>query len=163
LGREQLLFREKEKETLGWDKSGGDKNGRHRLAIKIGQLIRHKAEHIISFEWKFNKDSLPEGAFSRGGEGIGQLFGRGIDILNDRDRREETISPVNQFAAQDIGRDHPNQVEQEEEADQAHARELEDAMEEGDIDVGDQRVEDTVEGVEDELQNEKGDPEGQDD
>src|SRR4030042_5825552 len=40
---------------------------------------------------------------------------------------------------------------------------MEYAMEERDINVGDQGVEDIVQGVEDETQNEKGDPERQDD
>ena len=74
LGREYLLFREKEEKALRWDKGCGDKNGDLRLALEISQLICHKADHIISFLWEFNKDSLSERAFSRGREGIGQLF-----------------------------------------------------------------------------------------
>ncbi len=64
LGREYLLFRKKEEETLGWDEGGRDKNGHLRLVLEINYLIRHKAKYIISFLWKFDKDSLSEGAFS---------------------------------------------------------------------------------------------------
>jgi hypothetical protein len=90
------------------------------LALEIGQLIRHKSKHIISFLWKFDKDSPAEGAFSRGREGISQLFGGGINIFYDRDRSKETISPANQFAAQDIGGDQSDQVEQEKETNQSY-------------------------------------------
>jgi len=148
---------------LGWDKGGRDKNGHLRLPLEIGQLIGHKAERIIPLLGKFNENSLAERAFSRGRKGIRQLFGGGVDILDDRDRLEETIPPANQFVAQDIGRDHSNQIEQKEEADDSYSREMDDVMEQGDIDVWDQGVEDAVKGVEDELQNEEGDPERQDD
>ena len=94
-------------ETPGRDKGGGDKNGHLRLAIEIRHLIRHESQHIISFLRKFNKDGLAEGAFSCGREGIGQLFGGGIDVFDNRDRREETVPPANQFAAQDVGGNKP--------------------------------------------------------
>jgi hypothetical protein len=40
---------------------------------------------------------------------------------------------------------------------------MEEVMEKRDVDVGNQRAEDAVQGIEDELQNEKGDPEGKND
>jgi hypothetical protein len=40
---------------------------------------------------------------------------------------------------------------------------MEEAMEKEDVDVGDQGAEDAVQGIEDELQDEKGDPERKDD
>jgi len=163
LGRENLLFGKEEKKTLRRDKGGGNKNGHLRLPLEVDQLIRHKAEHIISLLRKFNENSLTERTSFCGREGIGQLFGGSIDILDDWDRFEKAIPPANQFAAQDIRGNQSNQVQQNEEADDSYPREMVYAMEQRDINVWDQGVEDIVEGVEDELQNEKGDPERQDD
>ncbi len=91
------------------------------------------------------------------------MFGGGINILNDGDGREETISPANQLTAQDIGGNQSDQIEQEEEADEPDPRKMVDAMEERDIDFRDQGVEDAIQRVEDKLQDEEGDSEGQDD
>lgn len=107
---------------MGWDKGRRDKNGHVRLAFQVSQLIRHKPEHIIAFLGEFNKDGLAEGTFLRGREGIGQLFGGGINILNDRDRGKEAIPPADQFAAQDIGGNQSDQIEQDEETDEPHPR-----------------------------------------
>ena len=145
------------------DKGRRNKNGHLCLALQVSQLIRHKSEHIIAFLWKFNKDSLTEGAFLCGREGISQLFGGRINILNDRDSGEETISPANQLMAQDIGGNQSDQIEQDEEADEPHPREMVDTMEERDVYFRDQGVKDPIQGVKDKLQDEKGDPEGQDD
>ena len=100
---------------MRWDEGCRDENSHLCLVLEIGQLIGHKTKHIISFLWEFNKNSLTEGSFSGGREGIGQLFGGGIDIFDDWDSGEETVSPANQFAAQDIGRNQSDQIEQEEE------------------------------------------------
>ena len=140
-----------------------DKHGYLRLPLQVRQLIRHKSEHIISFLWKFNKDGLTEGTFLCGREGIGQLFGGGINILNEGNCGEETISPADQLTTQDVGGNQSDQIEQEEEADEPDPRKMVDAMEERDVDFGDQGVEDAIQGVEDKLQDEKGDSERQGD
>ena len=148
---------------MGWDKSRGDKHGHLRLALQVNQLIRHKSEHIIAFLWKFNEDGLTEGTSLCGREGIGQLLGGGINILNDGDRREEAVSPADQLSAQDIGGNQPDQIEQEEEADEPDPWEMVQAMEKRDIDIRNQGVKDAIQGVEDKLEDEKGNPDGQDD
>lgn len=74
LGWEDLLFGKEEEKSLRRDKGGWDKNSGLPLVLEIGQLIRHKAEHVISFLWKFDKDRLPEGTLTSCREGIGQLF-----------------------------------------------------------------------------------------
>jgi hypothetical protein len=60
---------------------------------------------------------------------------------------------------QNIRGNHPDQVEQNEEADDPDPGEVEYVMEEGDIDVGDEGIEDAIQGVEDELEDKEGDPE----
>jgi len=60
LGGEYFLFGEKEEESLRRDEGGRDKNRDPLLLFSIRQLIRHKAQHIISLLWKFNEDSLTE-------------------------------------------------------------------------------------------------------
>ncbi len=148
---------------MGRDKSRRDKNGHLRLAHQISHLIRHKSEHIISFLWKFNKDGLTEGTLLCSREGIGQLFGGGINILNDRDRSEETIPPADQLTAQDISGNQSDQIEQDEEADEPHPPELVHVVKQRNVYCRNQGIEDAIQGVEDEFQNEKGDSEGQDD
>lgn len=148
---------------MGWNKGRGDKHGHLHLALQVRQLIRHKSEHIIAFLWKFNKDGLTEGASLCGREGIGQLFGRGINILNEGDRGEEAVPPANQFAAQDIGGNQSDQIKQEEEADEPYPWEMVQAMEQRDVYIRNQGVKDAIQGVEDKLQDKKGDPDGQDD
>ena len=56
------------------------------------------------------------------------MFGGEVDILHNRDIGEEAISPTDQLAAQDIGGDHSDQVEQEEEADDPQPRDVELSM-----------------------------------
>jgi hypothetical protein len=91
------------------------------------------------------------------------LFRGEIDILNDRDGGKETIPPANQFPAQNIGGNQSDQIEQEEEANDSHSWEMKYAVKESDVYVGDQGVKNIIQGIEDELQNEKGNSEGQDD
>ena len=163
LGRKCLFLGEKEKEPLRRDKSCGDKNRHPRLVLEIRQFVRYKSKHIIPFLWKFNKDSLTEGAFSRGREGIGELFGGSVNIFDDRDRRENTIPPADQSATQDIRGDQSDQIEQEEKANESNPREVVYTIEKRDVYIGDQGAEDTVQAVEDKLQDEERDPEGKDD
>jgi hypothetical protein len=75
---------------------------------------------------------------------------------------EEFVCPVNQFATQDIGGDHTDEVEEEEEPDDSQAGDGNVALEKIDRDLGHEWVEDAVQSVEDELQNEESDPERQD-
>ncbi len=161
LGRERFFLREKEEKPLGRNKGRGNKNGHLRFALQVGQLICHKPEHVVSFLWKLNEYGLTEGALFCGGEGIGQLFGGGIDVFNNRDRGEETIPPSDQLAAQDIGGNQSDQIEQDEETDEPYPREVVQTMEERDVDIGNQGVKDAIQGVEDKFQNKKGDPDGQ--
>ena len=148
---------------MGWDKGRGDKHRHPRLTLQVRQLICDKSEHIIPFLWKFNKDGLAEGTFLCGREGIGQLFGGGIDIFHDRDRSEETVSPADQLTAQKGGSNPSRQIQQKEETDEPQTPELVGAVKQKNVYIGDQGGEDAVQGVEDELQDEKGDPEGEDD
>jgi len=145
------------------DEGCRDKNGYLLLVCEIGHFVRHKTEHIISFLWEFNKDGLAKGTFSRSREGIGQLFGGGIDIFYNRDSFEKAVSPTDQFMAQDIGGDHSDQVEQEEETDDSQPRKEKLSIEKIDRHVGHEGAEDIIHGVEGEVQYQKGDPEGQDD
>jgi hypothetical protein len=91
------------------------------------------------------------------------LFRGEIDIFNDWDSGEKTIPPANQFATQDIGCNQSDQIEQEEEANDSHSWEMKDAVKERDVDIGYQGVKNIIEGIEDELQDEKGNSEGQGD
>src|SRR4030042_6610142 len=76
-----FLFRKEEEKPLRGDEGCWNKNSGLPLVVEIGQLIRHKAEHVISLPRKFNKDSLPEGTLTGCREGIGQLFWRKVEIL----------------------------------------------------------------------------------
>jgi len=111
LRKEDFFLGKKEKKALGRDEGCRDENGDLLLALEIHQFIRHKAEHIISFLWKFNKDSLAKRTPPSSREGVGQLFGGKVDILDHWNGREETIPPTDQLTAEKIGSDHSRQVE----------------------------------------------------
>ncbi len=75
---------------------------------------------------------------------------------------EEFVCPVDQFATQDIGGDHADKVEEEEEPDDSQAADGNVVLEKIDRDLGRQRVQDAVQSIEDEIQDEESNPERQD-
>jgi hypothetical protein len=72
---------------------------------------------------------------------------------------EEFVCPVDQFATQDIGGDHADEVEEEEEPDGSQARDGETPLEKIDRDLGHEWVKDAVQSVEDKLQDKECNPE----
>jgi len=163
IGGEHLLFREEKENTLWGDECHRNKNGHLPLMLKVGQFIGHEAEHIAPLLWELYKDGLAEGTLSRGREGIGQLFGRSIDIFYNWDYSEETIPPTDQFTTHDIGGDHTEKIEQDEETDDPQTRQEILMMKKIDGYLWRQRAEDIFQGIEDKRQDQKGDPDGKDD
>jgi len=149
--REYLVLWEKEEEPLGRDKCRGNKNGHLHPLFEIGQLIGHEPEDKIPLLWELNEDSLAKGSLSGGGEGIGQLFRREIDILHDGDICKQAVCPTDQLPTQNIGGDDPDEIEQKEEADDPQPRKVIISVEKIDGHLWHQWAEDAIQGVEDEL------------
>jgi hypothetical protein len=129
--------------------------------MKVPELVGDEAEGVVSLQGKLNKNSLAEGPFSGGGKGIRQLFGRGVDVFHNGNGCEEPISQMDQAVSQDVAGDDSDEIEEEEEEKGPHPRDDEILLKELDMDFGGERSQDPVQGVEDELQDQKRDSQRQ--
>jgi len=136
IGGENLFLGEKEEKALRRDKRRGDEYAHLRLLVEIGQFIGHEADDEVFFLWKFDQNGLTEGAFSGRRKRIGQLFGGEIDILHDRNIDKQVVSPADEFPAQHVGGDDPNDVEQNEEGNDPQPRHGKKATKKVDVNLG---------------------------
>jgi len=143
---------------MGWDED--DHLG---LASKIAQFVCDESEAKTSLLWKFHEDGLAERGFLVDGEGFRQLLGCGIDLFHNGNGCKYSVPPSDQLASQDIGGERPDQIKQKKKTDDSQSRKIKFLMKNGKGDRGHQGAENVIQGIEDETQDDEGDPERQDD
>jgi len=161
-GRDDFLSGEEEENPLRRHKGRRDENCHSCRLSGVGKFIGDKSEDETSLLRELDKDGLAKSPFLCGGEGIGQLFRCEVDILYDRDIGKEAVSPGDQPPAQDIGGDHTQHIEKEEEDDDPKTWDGELEVKEELGHPWSQRAEEVIERVEDEFEDEKSDPERKD-
>lgn len=90
------------------------------------------------------------------------MFRREIDIFHDRDVGKEAIGPGDEPPAQNIGGNHTQHIEKDEEDDDPEARDGKLKVKQKLGHLRSQRAEEVVECVEDEFEDEESDPERKD-